>query len=114
MSSVPETAQYGCILVQLINIQQVESNILTPIVMEKQVSLLPAITLLAQVSFAVFFGILGLFLALPITVVAQVWLKEILVRDILDRWKTKHNFDSKNPNHRKLNEKRGLNLIKSE
>ena len=102
------------VIILYILIQQVESNILTPIVMEKQVSLLPAITLLAQVSFAVFFGILGLFLALPITVVAQVWLKEILVRDILDRWKTKHNFDSKNPNHRKLNEKRGLNLIKSE
>ena len=26
LSSVPETAQYGCILVQLIDIQQVESN----------------------------------------------------------------------------------------
>ncbi|MEM8717767.1 MAG: AI-2E family transporter [Cyanobacteria bacterium P01_G01_bin.39] len=74
------------VIILYILIQQVESNILTPIVMEKQVSLLPAFTLLAQVSFAVFFGILGLFLALPITVVAQVWIKEVLVKDILDRW----------------------------
>ncbi len=74
------------VVILYIVIQQVESNILTPIVMKKQVSLLPAITLLSQVAFAVFFGILGLFLALPITVVAQVWLKEIIVKDILDRW----------------------------
>lgn len=74
------------VIILYIVIQQVESNILTPIVMKKQVSLLPAFTLLAQVSFAVFFGILGLFLALPITVVAQVWIKEIIVKDILDRW----------------------------
>ncbi len=87
-------------------IQQVESNILTPIVMEKQVSLLPAVTLLAQVAFAVFFGILGLFLALPITVVAQVWLKEVLVKDILDRWQPKSNFDVNNPNYRKLKNSR--------
>jgi predicted PurR-regulated permease PerM len=81
-------------------IQQIESNILTPIVMQKQVSLLPAVTLLSQVAFAVFFGILGLFLALPITVVAQVWIKEVLVKDILDRWQIEH--DVNRFNSRKL------------
>jgi predicted PurR-regulated permease PerM len=74
------------VVILYIIIQQVETNILTPIVMQRQVSLLPAVTLLSQVIFAVFFGLLGLFLALPITVVAQVWLKEVLVKDILDRW----------------------------
>ncbi|MEL6927475.1 MAG: AI-2E family transporter [Cyanobacteria bacterium J06600_6] len=86
------------VVILYVVIQQVESNILTPVVMQKQVSLLPAITLLSQVAFAVFFGILGLFLALPITVVAQVWLKEILVKDILDRWQIEdglHRFNSR-------------------
>ena len=91
-------------------IQQVESNILTPIVMEKQVSLLPAFTLLAQVAFAVFFGILGLFLALPITVVAQVWLKEVLVRDILDRWQARQNLHSGNSGVYKIRENKEKNL----
>ncbi|MEC4892869.1 MAG: AI-2E family transporter [Oscillatoria sp. PMC 1051.18] len=68
---------------QLVNI---ESDILTPLVMKNQVSLLPAITLLSQVTFAIFFGALGLFLALPIIIVAQVWLKELLVKDILNHW----------------------------
>ena len=81
------------VIILYIIIQQVESNILTPIVMEKQVSLLPAVTLLSQVAFAVFFGILGLFLALPITVVAQVWIKEVLVKDILDRWQIENDFN---------------------
>ena len=81
------------VVILYIVIQQVESNILTPLVMKRQVSLLPAITLLSQVAFAVFFGILGLFLALPITVVAQVWLKEIVVKDILDRWQLKQDSD---------------------
>lgn len=68
-------------------IQQVEGNILTPLVMAQQVSLLPAITLLAQLFFATFFGFLGLLLALPLTVIGQVWIKEMLVKDILDRWR---------------------------
>ena len=73
------------VLIVYILIQQVESNFLTPFVMAQQVSLLPAVTLLAQVFFATFFGFLGLFLALPLTVVAQVWLQEVLIKDVLDR-----------------------------
>jgi predicted PurR-regulated permease PerM len=74
------------VLILYIIIQQVETNFLTPFVMSQQVSLLPAITLLSQIFFATFFGFLGLLLALPLTVVGQVWIKEVLVRDILDRW----------------------------
>lgn len=74
------------VLALYIIIQQVEGNILTPLVMAQQVALLPAITLLAQVFFAVFFGFLGLLLALPLTVVGQVWVKEALIKDILDNW----------------------------
>ncbi|MGQ4650138.1 AI-2E family transporter [Lyngbya aestuarii] len=74
------------VLILYIIIQQVESNLLTPIVMKQQVSLLPAVTLLAQVFFATLFGFVGLFLALPLTVVVQVWLKEVLIKDVLDGW----------------------------
>jgi predicted PurR-regulated permease PerM len=74
------------ILILYIIIQQVESNLLTPLFMGQKVSLLPAVTLLAQVFFATLFGFLGLFLALPLTVVGQVILKEILIKDILDQW----------------------------
>lgn len=74
------------VLIIYILIQQAESNFLTPFMMSQKVSLLPALTLLAQLFFATFFGFLGLFLALPLTVVAQVWLQEILIKDVLDKW----------------------------
>ncbi len=67
-------------------IQQVESNVLTPLVMKRQVSLLPAITLISQLMMGVLFGFLGLFLALPIIVISQVWLRELLIKDVMDPW----------------------------
>jgi predicted PurR-regulated permease PerM len=74
-------------------IQQFESNLLTPYIMAQQVSLLPALTLIAQVFFTTFFGFLGLLLALPLTVVAKVWINAVLIEDVLDRWQY---VDSKN------------------
>lgn len=74
------------VLLLYIIIQQVESNILTPIVMAQQVSLLPAITLLSQLFFATVFGFLGLLLSLPLTVVGQIWFKEVIIKDVLDNW----------------------------
>lgn len=78
----------GFVLILYFLIQQFESNLLTPYVMAQQVSLLPAVTLIAQVFFATFFGFLGLLLALPLTVVAQVWIREVLIKDILNQWDT--------------------------
>jgi predicted PurR-regulated permease PerM len=80
----------GLVLVLYILIQQAEQYFLVPTVMAKQVSLLPAVTLLSQIAFAIFFGFLGLLLALPLVVVGQIWIKEVLVKDILDRWKETH------------------------
>ncbi|MDP5016525.1 MAG: AI-2E family transporter, partial [Dolichospermum sp.] len=51
-----------------------------------QVSLLPAVTLISQLFFVTFFGFLGLFLALPLTVVAKIWVQEVLIKDVLDQW----------------------------
>lgn len=73
------------VVILYVLIQQTESNILTPMVMKKQVSLLPAITLLSQVIFAVFFGFLGLLLALPMTLIIQNWLEEFWVKGYLDQ-----------------------------
>jgi len=74
------------VLILYFIIQNVESYWLTPIVMAKQVSLLPAVTLMAQLLFASLFGLLGLLLALPLTVVAKTWIEEALFKDLLDNW----------------------------
>ncbi|NJL21898.1 MAG: AI-2E family transporter [Leptolyngbyaceae cyanobacterium SM1_3_5] len=68
-------------------IQQVEGNFVTPIIMKQQVNLLPATTLALLTAFGTFFGFLGLLLGLPILVIAQTWLEEAVIHDILDQWK---------------------------
>ncbi len=68
-----------------------ESHVLTPLVMAKQVSLLPAGVLLSQLFFATVFGFLGLLLAIPLAVVGQIWTQEVLIKDVLDRWRSPRN-----------------------
>ncbi len=74
------------VLVLYLVIQQIDANFVTPTVMAHRVSLLPAVTLISQLFFVTFFGFLGLFLALPLTVVAKIWLQEVLIKDVLDEW----------------------------
>lgn len=69
-----------------IGIQQVESLIVVPTVMKQAVDVLPVFTILAVVVFASFFGFLGLFLAIPLLIVTQIWIKEVLVKDVLNQW----------------------------
>ncbi|MEO0396786.1 MAG: AI-2E family transporter [Cyanobacteria bacterium P01_A01_bin.137] len=74
------------VIVWYVIIQQIESYWLTPTVMARQISLPPAFTLIAQICFATIFGFLGLVLALPLAVVAKIWMQELLIKDILDQW----------------------------
>ena len=80
------------VLIWYVIIQNIESYWLTPTVMAKQVSLLPAVTLVAQIFFTTAFGIVGLLLALPLTVVAKTWIEEVLFKDILDIWGREDNL----------------------
>ena len=73
------------VLILYIVVQNLESYWFSPLVMKKQVNLLPAATLLAQIFFATFLGLLGLILALPLAVVVKTWAEEALVKDILNK-----------------------------
>lgn len=75
-------------------IQQTEGNFITPMIMAHQVSLLPAVTLIAQLFFLNFFGFLGLLLALPLTVVTKIWTQEVLIKDVLDQWGQKSEHET--------------------
>ncbi|MGK7892904.1 MAG: AI-2E family transporter [Xenococcus sp. (in: cyanobacteria)] len=77
------------VIIWYVIIQNIETYWLSPTVMARQVSLLPAVTLTAQIFFARTFGILGLILALPLTVVSKTWIEEALFKDILDSWERK-------------------------
>ncbi len=62
-------------------IQNIESYIIMPSIMKKKANLLPGLTLISQFGFTFIFGPLGLILSLPLAVVIQVLIKE-LIKDI--------------------------------
>jgi predicted PurR-regulated permease PerM len=66
-----------------IGVQQIESNVLTPIIQHKAVDLPPVLTLFALLAFGLLFGPLGVILGTPMTVVLYVLVKQLYVRDAL-------------------------------
>ncbi|MGD1862273.1 MAG: AI-2E family transporter [Leptolyngbyaceae cyanobacterium] len=76
------------VVVLYIVIQNLESYWFSPMMMRRQVSLLPAATLVAQLFFANFLGPVGLILALPLAVICKIWIEEALIVDILESGQT--------------------------
>lgn len=66
-----------------IAVQQVESNMILPLVEKHLVSMPPALLLFAVVAIGLVFGIPGVLLAAPLTVVAFVLVKQLYVRELL-------------------------------
>ena len=64
-------------------IQQIEGNVIMPIVQARSVDLPPALTLFSLVAFGLLFGIPGVLLATPLTVVAYVMVRKLYVTDAL-------------------------------
>jgi predicted PurR-regulated permease PerM len=64
-------------------IQVLENNLLTPFIQERTVSLPPVVLILAQILMGGLFGLLGILVATPLTVVAIVAVQTYYVRDVL-------------------------------
>lgn len=65
-------------------VQQLESNMITPLVQRSMVSIPPVLTLFAIVSFGVLFGPLGVVFGAPLTVLIFVAVNRLYVRGLLD------------------------------
>ncbi|HEX8215201.1 MAG TPA: AI-2E family transporter [Allosphingosinicella sp.] len=65
-------------------IQQIEGNVLEPLVQQRAVSLPPVLLVFALVSAALIFGIAGIILGAPLTVVLFVLVKRLYVREALE------------------------------
>lgn len=63
-------------LAMFVAVQQTESNLITPVLQQRMVSLPPAVTLFAVVLFGSLFGPLGVLLATPLTVLVFASLRE--------------------------------------
>ncbi len=67
----------------LLVVQQVESNLITPLIADRMVSIAPAFGLFAIVAMGVTFGPLGLLLGFPLVVVASVAVRRLYLHDTL-------------------------------
>ena len=64
-------------------VQQLESNVITPLVQRQAVKLPPAVTVFAVVAFGLLFGWVGVLFATPLAVVVFVVVKKLWVRETL-------------------------------
>jgi predicted PurR-regulated permease PerM len=86
-SKGPQTAFY--VLLVYIAVQQIESNVLTPLVQRWAVELAPVVALLSIVACGLLFGVLGVIFATPMAVVAMAMVKHLYVEDTLENGKTR-------------------------
>jgi predicted PurR-regulated permease PerM len=70
-------------VVAVVAIQQVEGNVITPMIQRRAVDLPPALALFAIVVFGVLFGFFGVLLAVPLAVALMVLVKKVWVRETL-------------------------------
>lgn len=70
-------------LLLFVVVQQVESNIITPLVARHAVKLPPAVGLFAVVAIGILFGPLGLLLGYPLAIVADAAVRRLYVRETL-------------------------------
>ncbi len=73
------------VLALYVVVQQLESYVIMPLVQRKAVHLPPVLTILAVVGFGTLFGVPGILLGAPMTVVLLVAVKRLYVRETLDK-----------------------------
>ncbi len=73
----------GWIIVVTYAISLVQSQVISPLLVAGRINIPPILVLLGQIIAAVFFGFLGILLAVPLTAILIVLIEEIYVKDIL-------------------------------
>jgi predicted PurR-regulated permease PerM len=89
------------VILAFIIIQQIEGNLLQPIVMSRAVDLHPALVIFAILVMGTLFGLIGVFLAVPLVAVLQVLVRELWVQK-MDQMGTDPNPPAREPPKRKL------------
>ncbi|TVQ34062.1 MAG: AI-2E family transporter [Wenzhouxiangella sp.] len=67
----------------MIVIQSIEGNVLVPMIQQKAVDLAPALLISVQVLLGLIFGVVGLILAAPLTIVAMILVQKLWVEHTL-------------------------------
>lgn len=73
----------GWIIVVTYGISLLQSQVISPLLVAGRINLPPIMVLLSQIVFGVFFGFMGLLLAVPLAAIVMVLVQEVYIRDIL-------------------------------
>ncbi len=66
-------------------VQEIEANVLVPLIQKFTVEVPPALVVLALVAFGSLFGFLGILVATPMTALVILWVKRLYVEDALGK-----------------------------
>ncbi len=80
------------VLVLRLVLQNGEAFLLTPLLLNRAVNLLPTVALMSQLCLGALLGLPGVLLALPLVVVLQVLCQQVLVHDVMDHWDRQGEF----------------------
>jgi predicted PurR-regulated permease PerM len=81
LTDSPQKALYVVLLYLVI--QQIEGNLLTPMILKRRLEIPPVLTILAVSAFGVVFGVLGMLAAEPLTAATLLLVKRLYVRDVI-------------------------------
>jgi predicted PurR-regulated permease PerM len=77
----PEAAVY--VALAYVGIQQLEGNVITPLLMKEGMDLPPVLTIVTQAIMSLVFGFIGLVVAVPLLAATMVPIKLLYVRDVV-------------------------------
>lgn len=83
MAFVDSPQKAAAVAAAYIGIQFLENHLLIPLLMKEGVDVPPVLTILTQAAMAIAFGIVGLFIAVPLLVLTMVMVKMLYVEDVL-------------------------------
>ncbi|PYE84895.1 AI-2E family transporter [Pseudoroseicyclus aestuarii] len=66
-----------------LTVQQIEGNVIMPLVQQRTTAIPPALTIVAVALFGVLFGLIGVLLATPLLLVAMILVQKLWVEDTL-------------------------------
>lgn len=85
MAFVDSPEKAAIVAVAYVGIQFLENHLLIPLLMKEGVDIPPVLTILTQATMAIAFGVMGLFIAVPLLVLAMVLVRMLYVEDVLGK-----------------------------
>ncbi len=80
---VQSPGSVGGIIVVIYGISFIQSQIFTPLLFAESIRIPPVLVLLGQIVCGALFGFLGILLAVPITAIVLILIREVYIRDVL-------------------------------